>query len=51
MFDTNNPAYKAWQKYGKIVEQANPKGLVVVSAHWEADNGPGVFSESSCVRC
>lgn len=45
MFDTANPAYKAWQKYGALVEQAKPRGLVVVSAHWEADSGPGVIGE------
>jgi aromatic ring-opening dioxygenase catalytic subunit (LigB family) len=37
MFDTESGPYKAWQKYGKAVEAANPRGLVVVSAHWEND--------------
>lgn len=35
MFDTNSAPYKAWIKYGKAVAESNPKGLVVVSAHWE----------------
>ncbi|KLT38816.1 Extradiol aromatic ring-opening dioxygenase [Cutaneotrichosporon oleaginosum] len=35
MFDTASAPYKAWQKYGKMVEAARPRGLVVVSAHWE----------------
>jgi aromatic ring-opening dioxygenase catalytic subunit (LigB family) len=35
MFDTQSAPYKAWIKYGKTVVDNNPKGLVVVSAHWE----------------
>lgn len=35
MFDTESEPYTAWQKYGKMVEEARPRGLVVVSAHWE----------------
>jgi 4,5-DOPA dioxygenase extradiol len=35
MFDTDSGAYKAWQRYGKAVLAAKPKGLIVVSAHWE----------------
>jgi aromatic ring-opening dioxygenase catalytic subunit (LigB family) len=29
----------AWQDYGKMVTAAKPKGLVVVSAHWEDEAG------------
>lgn len=38
MFETNSAPYKAWQKYGQTVAEQNPRGLVVVSAHWESDN-------------
>lgn len=37
MFDTDSAAYKAWQKYGKVVADQHPRGLVVVSAHWESE--------------
>jgi len=44
MFDTQSAPYKAWIKYGATVTSNNPKGLVVVSAHWENDaNSPGVL--------
>lgn len=39
MFDTQSKPYKAWQKYGAAVEAAKPRGLVVVSAHWENEDG------------
>ncbi|KAK4684479.1 4,5-DOPA dioxygenase extradiol, partial [Tremellales sp. Uapishka_1] len=35
MYDTETRPYKAWQKFGKAIEKAKPRGLVVVSAHWE----------------
>ncbi|BEI88829.1 uncharacterized protein CcaverHIS019_0201910 [Cutaneotrichosporon cavernicola] len=35
MFETTSAPYKAWQKYGKMIEAEKPRGLVVVSAHWE----------------
>jgi aromatic ring-opening dioxygenase catalytic subunit (LigB family) len=38
MFDTQSKPYKAWQKYGAAVEAAKPRGLVVVSAHWENED-------------
>lgn len=38
MFDTAAAPYKAWQKYGQAVVEQNPRGLVVVSAHWESNN-------------
>lgn len=38
MFETNSAPYKAWQKYGQTVAEQNPRGLVVVSAHWESNN-------------
>jgi aromatic ring-opening dioxygenase catalytic subunit (LigB family) len=46
LFDTASAPYKAWQKYGKMVEAAKPRGLVVVSAHWEnPSDSPGVVGE------
>jgi len=39
MFETTSKPYLAWQDYGKMVNAAKPKGLVVVSAHWEDDAG------------
>ncbi|ODN73280.1 hypothetical protein L202_07831 [Cryptococcus amylolentus CBS 6039] len=32
---TESPPYKAWRKFGKIIEANPPKGIVAVSAHWE----------------
>jgi aromatic ring-opening dioxygenase catalytic subunit (LigB family) len=46
MFDTNSAPYKAWIKYGKAVADAKPKGLIVVSAHWEnPSNSDSVVGE------
>jgi aromatic ring-opening dioxygenase catalytic subunit (LigB family) len=46
MFETKSKPYLAWQDYGKMVNAARPKGLVVVSAHWEDEaGGPGVTGE------
>jgi aromatic ring-opening dioxygenase catalytic subunit (LigB family) len=39
MFDSDSKPYKAWEKYGAAVEAAKPRGLVVVSAHWENEDG------------
>lgn len=39
MFETTSKPYLAWQDYGKMVNAAEPKGLVVVSAHWEDEAG------------
>ncbi|WVQ74263.1 hypothetical protein IAR50_003860 [Cryptococcus sp. DSM 104548] len=36
---TESPPYKAWRKFGKIIEANPPKGIVVVSAHWENEQG------------
>lgn len=35
MFDTRSEPYQAWKAFGRVVEAAKPRGLVVVSAHWE----------------
>jgi aromatic ring-opening dioxygenase catalytic subunit (LigB family) len=37
MFDTASAPYKAWQAFGQRVTSDAPRGLVVVSAHWEAE--------------
>lgn len=39
MFETTSEPYKAWQAYGKMVNAAAPRGLVVISAHWEEEGG------------
>ncbi|ODN94750.1 extradiol ring-cleavage dioxygenase [Cryptococcus wingfieldii CBS 7118] len=36
---TESPPYKAWRKFGKTITANPPKGIVVVSAHWESDQG------------
>lgn len=47
MFATESEPYKAWKRYGRMVEEANPRGLVVVSAHWENESGgSGVLGEA-----
>lgn len=35
MFDTRSEPYQAWRAFGQAVEAAKPRGLIVVSAHWE----------------
>jgi len=51
MFETTSKPYLAWQDYGKMVNAAKPKGLVVVSAHWEDDaGGPEVTGELE-IKC
>ena len=48
MFETTSKPYLAWQDYGKMVNAAKPKGLVVVSAHWEDEaGGSGVTGKLS----
>jgi 4,5-DOPA dioxygenase extradiol len=48
MFESTSKPYLAWQEYGKMVNAAKPRGLVVVSAHWEDDaGGPDVNGECS----
>jgi 4,5-DOPA dioxygenase extradiol len=48
MFETTSKPYKAWIDYGKMVEEAKPRGLIVVSAHWENEaGGEGVRGEST----
>lgn len=39
MFAVASEPYKAWQKFGQMVQEAKPRGLVVVSAHWENESG------------
>ncbi|PWY98932.1 Extradiol aromatic ring-opening dioxygenase [Testicularia cyperi] len=48
MFQADHPAYKHWLKWGKEVRELHQdgviRGLVFVSAHWQADELPtGVF--------
>ncbi|ORX40605.1 Extradiol ring-cleavage dioxygenase, class III enzyme, subunit B [Kockovaella imperatae] len=37
MFDFEGEGYKSWVKMGESVRASNPKGIVIVSAHWESD--------------
>lgn len=41
MYNTKHPAYEELQKLGKEIMGAavRPKAVVVVSAHWQADDG------------
>lgn len=42
MFDYESVAYKAWKRIGKMIQEDKenkPRGLVVVSAHWENESG------------
>ncbi|ORY33446.1 Extradiol ring-cleavage dioxygenase, class III enzyme, subunit B [Naematelia encephala] len=39
-------AYKGWKDFGRIVTEAQPKGLVIVSAHWENVGREGVLVNS-----
>lgn len=43
MYDTKHPAYAELQKLGKEITgpAVRPKAVVVVSAHWQADNDGG----------
>jgi len=50
MFETQSKPYLAWQDYGKMVNAARPRGLVVVSAHWEDERGSDKVSGKSCSR-
>ncbi|WWD19636.1 hypothetical protein CI109_104098 [Kwoniella shandongensis] len=36
------PPYHGWKKFGKLLLGNKPKGIVVVSAHWENSSGSGV---------
>ena len=45
MYETEGEPYKAWIKFGKLFRAADARGIVVVSAHWEADAGPGVIGQ------
>jgi aromatic ring-opening dioxygenase catalytic subunit (LigB family) len=48
MFDTRSEPYQAWRAFGQAVEAAKPRGLVVVSAHWEnPSDTAGVQGEPS----
>lgn len=48
-FETESKPYAAWKKYGDYIRALDPKGLVVVSAHWDNPSGsPDVISE--CYR-
>lgn len=48
MFDPDSKPYRAWREYGRRVGESPPRGLVVVSAHWENTEAAGVLSESDC---
>ncbi|CAD6983152.1 unnamed protein product [Tilletia controversa] len=39
LFQTQHPAHKHWVQIGQEMREANLKGLVVVSAHWQAELG------------
>lgn len=39
LFDTASKPYQAWKTIGQDIIKRQPKGLVVVSAHWENDQG------------
>ncbi|KAN0062191.1 hypothetical protein ACQY0O_005370 [Thecaphora frezii] len=48
MFMENHPAYKRWAEVGQVMQQAHRegklKGLIFVSAHWQADDlADGVY--------
>lgn len=36
LFDSASKPYKQWQKTGEAIQALQPKGIVVVSAHWES---------------
>lgn len=44
MFQSESEPYKAWQRFGDRVATKKPKGMIVVSAHWESDVIKGVSS-------
>lgn len=50
MFESTSKPYLAWQDYGKMVNAARPRGLVVVSAHWEDERGSDKVSGESSRR-
>ncbi|WWC72038.1 uncharacterized protein I206_105997 [Kwoniella pini CBS 10737] len=35
---THSAPYKAWEKFGKLISADPPKGIAVVSAHWENES-------------
>ncbi|WWD03665.1 hypothetical protein V865_001720 [Kwoniella europaea PYCC6329] len=39
--------YKAWQSVGRIIQANPPKGIVIVSAHWENHTDDGVLVNSN----
>lgn len=50
MYDTSSEPYKAWQEVGRrilndVEDGRVSKGLVCVSAHWEADDQSGKVIE------
>lgn len=49
LFDTQHSAYKEWKRIGKVLkEEKDVKGIVMVSAHWQAEElEKGVFGEFS----
>jgi hypothetical protein len=51
MFETTSKPYLAWQDYGKMVNAAKPKGLVVVSAHWEDEAGGSGVTGKLKINC
>lgn len=47
-FDTSSAPYASWQRFGKEVLTMKPKGLVVVSAHWESERSDGAGVLGPC---
>ena len=39
LFDTASKPYQAWKTIGQSLIRDAPKGIVVVSAHWEKEGG------------
>jgi 4,5-DOPA dioxygenase extradiol len=37
LFDVNSGPHQHWLRLASDIKQANPKGIVVVSAHWQAE--------------
>lgn len=52
MFQPEHPAYQHWREWGKQVRELHQqgviRGLVFISAHWQAENlDQGVYGRSS----
>lgn len=37
LYEPGHPAYRHWVAIGKEIRQLKPRGIVIVSAHWQAD--------------